>query len=335
MMRLILISMAVLFTTCSLSSGQDPQFTQFYAAPLYLSPSFAGASGHTRIIMNLRDQWSKLPGDFQTYALSADHYFEKYNSGAGILITRDLAGGGLVNTTNIGLNYNYSFSLNKKWRLSPGIQVYYYIKNINYNRLIFSDQISRDFISPVSIEMERLVSIKPVQHLDFTGSLLAFSDRYWAGFSFDHLIALNKTLVEEGGYIPLRLTINGGGKYYISGASRRSKEESITGAFNFTLQDHFKYLDLGAYYTRSPIQFGLWYRGLPVFSDNPNIGAITAQFGYRANNFIIGYSYDYTISRLMTRTGGAHEISLAYELRSGSKRKKIRMVPCPSFMGDY
>lgn len=316
----------------SICSGQDPQFTQFYAAPLYLSPSFAGASGNTRIIMNLRDQWSSLPGDFLTCALSADHYLEKYNSGIGVLITRDQAGGGLINTTNTGFSYNYNFNLTKKWKLVPGFQVYYFMKNINYNRLIFNDQISRDFISPVSIEMERLVTIKPVQHLDFTSSLLAYSDLYWAGFSFDHMVSLNKSLVDEGGYLPLRLTINGGGKYFISGKSRNRNEESVTGAFNFTYQGRFKYLDLGAYYTKSPMQFGIWYRGLPVFSDNPNIGAITVQFGYKVNNLIIGYSYDYTLSSLMTKTGGAHEVSLAYELKSKTKRKKIRMVPCPSFL---
>lgn len=314
------------------SSGQDPQFTQFYAAPLYLSPSFAGATGHPRVIMNLRDQWSALPGDFITYALSIDNYIEKYNSGVGVLISRDQAGGGLVNTTNAGFSYNYNFNLTRKWKLTPGIQAYYYIKNINYNRLIFNDQISRDQISPVSVEMERLVNIKPVQHLDFTSSILAYSDRYWAGFSFDHMVSLNKALVEEGGYLPVRLTINAGGKYYVSGKNRSGNEESVTGAFNFTYQGHFKYLDLGAYYTKSPMQFGIWYRGLPVFSDNPNIGAITAQFGYRSNNFIIGYSYDYTLAALMTRTGGAHEISLTYELDSRTKKKRIRMVPCPSFL---
>ena len=100
-------------------------------------------------------------------------------------------------------------------------------------------------------------------------------------------------------------------------------------AFNLMLQGRFKYLDIGAYYTRSPLQFGLWYRGIPVFVNNPNIGALTLQFGYKLPNITIGYSYDYTLSRLMTKTGGAHEMSLAFNGNPGSKKKRIRMVPCP------
>lgn len=110
------------------SFGQDPLFTQFYAAPVYLSPSLAGASGGTRIILNIRDQWMKLPGDYITYALSADHYLEKYRSGIGFLMLRDQAAGGLINTTEIGINYNYNFDISRKWKLTPGIQIYYYAK---------------------------------------------------------------------------------------------------------------------------------------------------------------------------------------------------------------
>jgi type IX secretion system PorP/SprF family membrane protein len=312
------------------SYGQDPLFTQFYAAPVYLSPSLAGSAGGSRIILNLRDQWPRLPGNYVTYDLSFDHYLEKFRSGIGLLLFRDEAAGGLINTTNIGFNYNYNFNISRKWKLIPGIQVYYYTKNIDYNKLVFSDQISRDYTTPVSIEMDRLSSLKPIRHLDITSSMLAYSDQFWAGFTLDHMLSLNGTLKAEGGYLPIRLSVYGGGKYFISGRMRSQKEESLTAAFNFMAQDKYKYLDLGAYYTRSPMQFGLWYRGIPVFSDNPNVGAITLQFGYKINYVTLGYSYDYTLSRLMTKTGGAHEVSFAYAFKSDSRKRKMRMIPCPT-----
>lgn len=332
MKRIIYILTILIIPGSSISLGQDPMFTQFYAAPVYLSPSLAGGNGETRIILNFRDQWPKLPGDYITYALSVDHYLEKYKSGVGLLLLRDETAGGLFNMTNIGLNYNYNLNISRKWKLSPGLQVYYYMKNINYNKLIFSDQISRDFTSPVSIEFERLSTIKPVRHLDITSSLLVYSDQLWTGFTLDHMLAMNSSLRKEGGYLPPRLSLYGGGKYFISGRMRSKKEESISGAFNFMYQGQYKYLDIGAYYTRSPMQFGLWYRGLPVFVDNPNNGAITLQFGYNINNITVSYSYDYTISRLMTKTGGAHEISFAFGIQSMERKKKKRMIPCPSFM---
>jgi type IX secretion system PorP/SprF family membrane protein len=332
MRRLLYISALLLLIGITTVKGQDPLFTQFYAAPVYLSPSLAGASGGTRIILNLRDQWPKLPGAYVTYALSVDHYLEKYRSGIGVLLFRDEAAGGLLNTTDIGLNYNYNFNITRKWKLIPGIQVYYYSKNINYNKLVFSDQISRDYTTPVSIEMAELSTTEPIRHLDITSSMLAYSDNYWAGFTLDHMLSLNSALKAEGGYLPLRLSFYGGGKYFISGRMRSQKEESITGAFNFMYQGDYKYLDLGAYYTRSPLQFGLWYRGIPIFADNPNVGAVTLQFGYKFSNVTIGYSYDYTMSKLMTKTGGAHEVSFAYGFKSDTRRKKMRAIPCPSLM---
>lgn len=325
----IILTILIISESASLY-GQDPQFTQFYAAPLYLGPSFAGGNGGTRVILNYRDQWPKLPGDYITYALSVDQYLPKYKSGVGLLLFRDEAGGGLVNTTDIGVNYNYNFNITKKWKLSPGIQLYYYNKNIDYNRLIFSDQITRDYITSRSIEMERLATIKPVRHIDVTTSLLAYSNKAWAGFTVDHMLVINKYLNNEEGYLPMRVSVYGGGKYLLSNRIRSKIEESITGAFNLVFQDKYKYLDLGAYYTRTPILVGLWYRGLPVFSDNPNTGAITLQFGYKINSITIGYSYDYTISGLITKTGGAHELSLTYEMKPDTrKRKMMRSIPCP------
>lgn len=330
MRRFIFLLLVMTVSGSRFANAQDPVFTQFYAAPLYLSPSLAGGNGESRVILNFRDQWPKLPGDYVTFALSVDHYLEKFNSGVGLLVLRDESAGGLIRMNNIGLNYNYNFNINRKWRLSPGLQVYYYMKQINYSELIFNDQISRDFVLPASIELERLSSVKPIRHLDVTSSLLAYSDQVWAGFTVDHLLSLNSSLKSEGGYVPIRLSVYGGGKYILSGKRRSQTQESITGAFNFMMQDFYKYLDIGAYYSRTPMLVGLWYRGLPVFPDNPNNGAITLQFGYNIGNVTMSYSYDYTISRLMTKTGGAHEVSLAFGIQAVKRKAKRRMIPCPS-----
>jgi type IX secretion system PorP/SprF family membrane protein len=315
--------------------AQDPQFSQFYSAPLYLAPSFAGSAGSGRVISNYRDQWPKLSSTYITYALSADYYFAKYRSGVGILLLRDQAGNGLLNKTNLGLNYSFNFDINKKWKFRPGLQAYYYWKNIDYNILTFGDQILRNgndgTNSTPSVEMDHLLNMEPVNHLDFTTSLLAYSDKYWIGFTLDHLMTFSKTLSTKGEYIPQRYALFGGGKYMIKGRTIKRKEESITAAFNFFTQNKLKYLDLGTYYTLEPVAFGLWYRGLPVFADNPNVGAITLLFSYKYKAFRFGYSYDFTTSKLITQTGGAHEISVIYTFEERkNKRVKHRAVPCPA-----
>ncbi|MDZ7648916.1 MAG: type IX secretion system membrane protein PorP/SprF [Cytophagales bacterium] len=37
--------------------AQDPQFSQYYAAPLYLNPAFTGTTQDHRFITNYRNQW--------------------------------------------------------------------------------------------------------------------------------------------------------------------------------------------------------------------------------------------------------------------------------------
>jgi len=84
----------ILLLVVRIGFGQDPHFSQFYAAPLYLGPSFAGAGENTRIMTNYRDQWPKMPGVFVTYSFSADHYMPDLNSGFGLFVMKDQAGDG-------------------------------------------------------------------------------------------------------------------------------------------------------------------------------------------------------------------------------------------------
>ncbi len=336
MERRIIYLLLFLFTGCLFSAGaQDPQFSQFYSSPLYMGPSFAGTGKGPRIIANYRDQWPRISGTFVTYALSGDFYLDRYRSGIGLLVLRDDAGRGLMNVTNIGLNYSFNVNLSKNWQFRPGLQAYYYMKGIDYNSLMFGDQILRDGGSGnggMSVEMSRLLTAEPTRHADFTTSSLVYSDRMWFGFTLDHLMSFSRVLTEKGQYLPIRLSAYGGGKYNISGRTLKRYEENITAAFNLLFQDKYRYLDLGAYYTKEPLVFGLWYRGVPVFPGNPNLGAITLLFGVRINAIQAGYSYDFTTSSLITQTGGAHEVSFIYSFAEKAHRHvKHKPVPCPSF----
>ena len=99
---LVILSFIILIN----SYGQDPTFSQFYANPLYLSPSFAGATEEYRFGMNYRNQWPAIPGVFHTYSISFDKALINFNSGIGVLATYDVAGSGDLSTTNIGLLYS-------------------------------------------------------------------------------------------------------------------------------------------------------------------------------------------------------------------------------------
>ena len=124
------------------SYGQDPTFSQFYANPLYLAPSFAGATEEYRLGLNYRNQWPAIPGVFHTYSISFDKAMPNFNSGFGILASYDVAGSGNLSTTNIGLLYSYDFNISNDWHIRPGVHFKFYYLGLDIYKLVFNSQLT-------------------------------------------------------------------------------------------------------------------------------------------------------------------------------------------------
>ena len=319
----------ILWIIVKISFGQDPHFSQFYAAPLYLGPSFAGAAEDTRLMTNYRDQWPKMPGVFVTYSFAADHYIPDLNSGFGLFVMKDQAGDGKIDITNISANYAYRVKLNNQWYFRPGIKGFYYQNFINYNKIVFNDQLNFGSNNPSSVEIKE---DNRTNYFDFGASLLFHSDKYWAGGSVDHMIKMSPSFKDNINYAPMKYTLFGGANFPLGNLSFNRNRNKIITAFQFKSQGQTQQLDLGAYYKRNSLMVGLWYRGLPLIAPNPTSDAIIIMLGYTSKDFTVGYSYDLTVSRLITYTGGAHELSFIYKFNMtdvfGDRKRSA--IPCPA-----
>jgi len=329
-----LISILIFIFLLKYLIGQDPQFSQFYSNYLYLAPSFSGLTGTNRIAINYRKQWPEIAHGFNTYSVSFDKYFEKFRSGLGILILRDEAGTGNLRSTNFGLQYSYDFEINKLWHIRPGMHFIYTERAINFEDLLWGDQISASENAPVTGE------VMPMNHigdLDFSTSILTYSEIFWFGSCIDHILKPNHSLYfyddEEGNpaHADIKYSVFGGVKFKTNEHLLRPVPTTLQLAFLFKSQKQYKQLDLGAYWHRSPIVLGFWYRGIPFYDSDYNRDAFTILVGYKIKEMNIGYSYDFTISRLITNTGGAHEISLSYNFKTKVRKRKPKMLPCPEF----
>jgi type IX secretion system PorP/SprF family membrane protein len=317
------------FTILESSYGQDPTFSQFYANKLYLAPSFAGATEEYRFGLNYRNQWPAVPGVFHTYSISFDKAMPSFNSGIGVLATYDVAGSGNLSTTNIGLLYSYDFSINKEWHIRPGVNFKFYYLGLDLYKLIFNSQITGSGTTP---------SITPppfdnVADVDFATSVLVYNDRIWGGFTLDHLLKPKTSFYGDDATIPVKFNLFGGVQVLKKTRLRQKMQEVLSLAMNFQKQGKFYQSDLGIYYYKDPLIFGLWYRGIP-FATSQAGDAIIGLIGIKTNSLQIGYSYDFTISNLISSTSGAHEISLVFEFNNlslGAQRKRIRAIPCPEF----
>ena len=311
------------------SFGQDPTFSQFYANALYLSPSFAGATNEYRLAVNYRDQWPAVPGVYNTYSISFDKAMPNFNSGIGVLATYDVAGSGNLSTTNIGLLYSYDFNINKEWHIRPGVEFKFYYLGLDIGKLVFNSQITGSGTSP---------SVTPppfdnVADIDFATSALVYNSRTWAGFTLDHLLTPKMSFYGNDATLPVKFNFYGGTQILKRTRLLQKSQEILSVAINFQKQGKFYQSDVGLYYYKDPIIFGLWYRGIP-FATSQAGDAIIGLIGIKTKQLHIGYSYDFTISNLIGSTGGAHEISLVYEFNNlslGQLKKRIRAIPCPEF----
>jgi len=311
------------------SFGQDPTFSQFYANALYLSPSFAGATSEYRFAINYRNQWPAVPGVFHTYSISYDKAMTNFNSGIGVLATYDVAGSGNLSTTNIGLLYSYDFNINEQWHIRPGVNFKFYYLGLDIGKLIFNSQITGSGTTPP-------VTPPPfdnVADIDFATSALVYNERMWAGFTLDHLLMPKTSFYGDEATVPVKFNFYGGSQIIKKTRLKQKIQEVLSVAVNFQKQGKFYQSDLGLYYYKDPLIFGLWYRGIPLITSQAG-DAIIGLIGIKTDQLHLGYSYDFTVSNLIGSTGGAHEISIVYEFNNlsvGQLRKRIRAIPCPEF----
>ncbi|MBL8002431.1 MAG: type IX secretion system membrane protein PorP/SprF [Flavobacteriales bacterium] len=313
--------------------AQDAQFTQFYAAPTYLSPAFAGTAAQSRLALQYRDQWPSIPGAFVTYNVAFDHYLNELNSGIGLIATHDKAGSGAMSYTSITGQYAYEIELKRKVFLRPALQFGYVNHAVDYTRLVFGDQLVRGGDIGTYEHLER----RSIGYVDMGTGLLFFTPKLWLGMAYHHLNEPNQSLRMGESLVPRKFSMHGGYRFNIRTALIRKHPQAVVAAFNYRSQGRYDQLDIGAYYELEPVFAGLWYRGLPLKSygeGRPNNDAIALLAGVMVKDWRFGYSYDLTVSGLAGRTGGAHEVSIIYDWADRRRRKamsKRRVVPCAKF----
>ena len=321
--------------------AQDPQFSQFYAAPLYLNPAFAGSAELSRAGLNFRTQWPSLDANFTTVSVYFDHFFEQYNSGIGVIVNGDREGLSGLQSVSAGLQYSYRLQIAEWLTFRPGAEVAFYNRDLNYDNLIFGDQLDENgLITDITGEPLNTGLSRSFADLSLGG--LLYNENFFIGYAAHHVTTPNQSLVEGESRLAMKSSVHGGYRFLLPvgfrqfGYNKDGKERSVTPTFQYKRQGNFDQLDVGAYLNYEPLVFGLWYRGLPVsqLRDLPNHESVIALVGFVINDLNIGYSFDYTVSGLGIRSGGAHEISVAYHFSLRDPRKPPRSImrlPCPKF----
>ncbi len=332
--KYLIVIIAILYA-CT-GQAQDAMFSQYYAAPLYLNPGLAGSVREPRVILNSRMQWTKLPNAFTTYAVSGDYLVDEWSSGFGLLALTDKAGSADLRNTLLYGTYAAKIRIAEGWVFSPGVTFGYGSRSIDFDKLIFGDQIIHN--GPTTDDAVGQLGNR--SYFDFSSGMVIYNKIFWGGFSAYHINRPNYSMLGENATLNMRISVHAGFRIPIKHSIlSKSKLSSIAPSFIYQRQGEFQQFDLGANIIFDPVMAGIWYRGNPLnknYNEQLSQDAVIFVVGLNLKYFEMGYSYDFTVSNIGPQSGGSHEISVTMllpEPRSSKVKRRDKILPCPNYTG--
>lgn len=334
--------------------GQDPVFSQYYAAPVHLNPAMTGVfEGKFRVGLNYRDQWSSVLKDnpFRTIAASFDirENISRYDYFAvGLSVMRDEAGLAQFQQNRSYLSFSYMKQLGGgRYRradqyLVAGGQAGLGQNRINWDGLWFDAQFNNATYlpDPSNLPNGENSIIGESQNtdlfLDANAGLMyyaLFGDNrsFYIGGAISHLTSPNISFLENGDD-PLysRWLGHMGGEFPLTDQLSLLPAVMVTGQGPSLLSifgGNFRYSNND--WRELAIRLGAWGRLSNQFESGMAMDAVVATAVLEMERWSIGLSYDITTSSFTAANNsrGAFEISLIY-VHPANRRVSVN---CPKF----
>lgn len=321
-----LILLALVSMTFFKTKSQDIEFSQFYNSPLYLNPAFTGVGIGPRFVLNYRNQWPSLNNAFVSYAASYDQYIDPISGGIGFLAMADNQGSGLYRTFSFSGMYAYQISVNDNLAVKAGFSASVNQSSLRYSDLLFYDMIDQQTGAVVFSTNETGPSALTKTYFDAGAGMLVYSKKVFFGIGVKHLTQPTISFYNNGkSLLPIRIAANLGYEF--------KKKKNSKGYFApnilYVQQGTFNQLNVGGYLGIHALNLGLALR-----HDFSNSDALILTAGIKKGIFKTAYSYDATISNLKGKSGGAHELSLIFNIgdspKAERKRYMKRLAECPN-----
>jgi type IX secretion system PorP/SprF family membrane protein len=290
--------------------AQDPIFSQNLCTRTYLNPAIAGTDSTLAISAGYRNQWAGINGTtYATTHFSADQYVRFLRGGIGLDIIHDVAGQGPLTTTNINFSYAPHFELfNHTLSLQPGFSIGYFQKSIDVSQLTLPSNIGFQHYSSSPYQLSKKTNV------DLNAGLFMYTKKFYGGISVMHINEPDEGLIGPA-KLPYKLTIHAG----VNLNFKKDINHNFTLSPNviFQRQQNFNGVVVGITTKYKWFLLGVNYR---------NRDSMIYNIGFQNRFLKVGYTYDYTTSKLTNATGGSHEIQVIWFLHYQKKACKINTI---------
>ncbi len=314
---IFLLAFTLLMNTTLLVKGQDPEFSQSYANPLYLNPAFTGTNAIPRIAMSYRNQWPRQGNTFSTYSLAFDKFINSTTGGIGFRTMYDVQLNGVINSLSSSFIYAEHFNISDGVFFTMALESGFIYKKFNTSGLIFPGMIDQGTGAPTGsypFPTESGQKLIP----DFSFGTVGQFDDYYFGIAIHHLTQPDQSIFlgDQTGKLPRKITVHAGAKSHEFHRGLLSREYTLSPNLIYIQQGGFRQLNLGIYMNEAWLTYGIWYRNNLTYRPN----SMSAMIGYQSGKMQFGYSFDFSFASSAAYGNGAHEISLIFFLGSYHRR---------------
>jgi type IX secretion system PorP/SprF family membrane protein len=297
---------------------QDAQFSQYMFNGIYINPAYAGYKEELNVHSFYRSQWTGIKRAPVSMSVAVDAIANDRNVGLALQIANDRVGAQSTLSGYVNYAYRIKMSGDESSRLAFGLGAG--LMQLGLDGTLLEPDDADDVYLPAGKQS----TVLP----DARAGVYFSNDRMYAGFSVDNLVArLFDTNKERNVLVPTPRP-----HYYLTAGTLIPISQDVQVKPSFLLKDDRggpTSLDVNAFVLLGQrIWLGLSYRtSVSLYKkdylqkdlqkSSSMVGLVEA---FASERWRIGYAYDYSISRLRTYSGGSHEISIGFYLKSRNVR---------------
>jgi type IX secretion system PorP/SprF family membrane protein len=277
----------------SLTIGQDIVFTPFLNAPAYYNPALTGAKEGIHTYTLGRFQWLDLPFHYNSFHFEGDFGIRNVPAigGFGLFISENQDGIGFIKDLRMGISFSSRIKVSPLFAVQIGIKASVIQKKINWDDLIWPDQLS-ELYGNIYVSSFTPPDADKKAFMDFgLGGLFQFRNTSGtfqgsSGIAVDHLFEPDQAFLSNGAVpLPRKYIVTSDFNILTNECSTCklkgygfSEPLFLTPGFLYQLQNSISTIQTGCNMTKFNFSFGFWYRAR-IEQDAYDIYSVL--FGYR------------------------------------------------------